>query len=130
MDDNVKLLDTCIILLVGFCVYGTLFLICELGERTCISFELIGDELERCDWYKLPIEMHRMYLIFLSDSQQEKNVACYFNLVLTRETFEKVLHQENQNRTIVLVQAHELCFSFQVTKKGFSYFTTFRQLEI
>lgn len=64
--------------------------ICEPGERVTHQFEQFCVEFGRCEWYKLPIEMQRMYLIFLSDTQQPQNICSYGGIVCTRETFKKV----------------------------------------
>lgn len=43
------------------------FFICEHGERMTNDFDMFGEELKRRDWHTLPIQMKRMYLIFLTD---------------------------------------------------------------
>lgn len=91
MDVNSKALDMIPILISQMWVFGTLYVFSELGERVTIGFERFHEELLRCNWYELPIEMQRMYLIFLADTQQPKHVTCYANVIFRRETFEKVL---------------------------------------
>lgn len=84
------LLEIFIGLLILMWAYGALFLVCEPGQRVTNQFEMFSEELQRCDWDELPIEMRRMYLIFLSDTQQPVNIACFFNVICSRETFKKV----------------------------------------
>ena len=76
--------------MLAFWVFGLVFVACEFGERMTDQFESYGEELERCDWNLLPIEMQRMYLIFLTDTQQIKTIQCYFGIVCSRETYKKV----------------------------------------
>lgn len=51
---------------------------------------MFDKELERCAWHTLPIQIQRMYLIFISDTQQTENIKCYGNIQCTRKTFEQV----------------------------------------
>lgn len=55
------------------------------------QFEQFGLEFGRCEWNNLPIELQRMYLISLSDTQQPKNIQTYSGIMCTRDTFKKVL---------------------------------------
>lgn len=70
--------------------FACYFVFCELGERVAIQFELFDVELNRCGWNKLPIEMRRMYMIFLSGTQQPANIRSYGSILCTRETFKRV----------------------------------------
>lgn len=63
---------------------------CDPGQRVTNQFDEFSEELSRCDWYAIPIEMQRIFLIFLSDTQQPKNVQTYNSILCTRETFKKV----------------------------------------
>lgn len=65
---------------------------CELGERVFNQFEQFGSEVNQCDWSKLPIEMQRTYLIFLSDTQQSESIQSYAGISCTRDTFKQVLY--------------------------------------
>ena len=89
-NDNLNLFDilSTTILVILTIVFG--FVVCESGERVTNQFDMIDDELGRCDWHKLPIKMQKMYLIFRSDTQQSKNITSYGNIVCTRETFKRV----------------------------------------
>lgn len=61
------------------------------GERVTSQFEMFGEELKRCDWYLISNEMQQMYLIFMVDTQQPKNIHCYGGIQCIRETFKQVL---------------------------------------
>lgn len=91
MNDDKKIVETSNFGMMGFWAFSILFLFCEFGERVTDRFDMFGDNLQRCDWYKLPFKMKRMYLIFLSDTQQSKNITTYANILNTRETFKKVI---------------------------------------
>lgn len=54
------------------------------------QFELIHDELCRCDWYLCPIDMQRMVLIVLANTQWPKIVQGFGNVQCTRDSFKKV----------------------------------------
>lgn len=90
MDGDTKIVEILVSLTLAAWVYVALFFVCEFGQRVTNQFELFGEELEQCDWDTLPIEMQRMYVIFLSGTQQPVNVACYFNVLCTREIFQTV----------------------------------------
>lgn len=93
MDQSTKLVELLIILMCAFWVLGFFFCICELGETITHRFDVFRQELERCNWHTLPIEMQRMFLIFLLDTQQPINIRCYGNVTCLRDTFRKVTKQ-------------------------------------
>lgn len=85
-----NLLETvalCVILVVTFICQ---FLLCEPCERMTMKFGMFVDELEQCDWYLLPIEMQRMYAIFLSDTQKPIKMRGYGGIKCERETSKNV----------------------------------------
>lgn len=71
-------------------IIGLNFAICEPGERVTNQFDQFDMKLGRCEWHKLPVEMQRMYLIFVSDTQQPKNLQSYGGIAATRDTFKTV----------------------------------------
>ena len=89
-DDDSELYEIIILSVMIFWVFAFNFAICEPGERVTDQFEQFGEEVERCEWNKLPIEMQRMYLIFLSDTQQPVNIRSYGGILCTRDTFKTV----------------------------------------
>lgn len=78
-------------------VFGLFLLICEAGDRVATQFDLFGQELERCAWYVLPIKLQRIYLIFLSDTQQPKKIESYGGLICSRETLKRVINNIPQD---------------------------------
>lgn len=71
-------------------LFGFILLVCEPGERMTNRFEIFSEELSRSDWYLLPIEMQRIYLVFLSNTQNAINVSSYGGITCERETSKKV----------------------------------------
>lgn len=90
VDENMKLVEIFVPLILSLWVFGVLFIVCDVGERMICLFGVFGEEVERCDWYRLPIEMQRMYSILLSDTQQSKCITCYGDIQCKRETSKKV----------------------------------------
>lgn len=68
---------------------------CEFSEMVCDEFEQFNEELHRYEWYLIPMEMQRIYLIFLLDTQQLTVVRGYGNILCTRVTFKAVIHRIN-----------------------------------
>lgn len=89
--DHMNLFELLAIFLVLIWMIIFLFLLCEFGERMTNRFEMFDDELCRCDWYLLPIEIRRMYMIFKSDTQHPVNICSFFNITCEREIFKLVI---------------------------------------
>lgn len=66
------------------------FMLCEPGHYCSTGFESIEDQLVQCDWYLLPMELQRKYMVFLAQTQNPIQISCYFNIVCERETSKKV----------------------------------------
>lgn len=69
------------------------FLVCELGQWVTNRYDQLGDELIACDWHLLPIEIQRLYLIFLLNTQQPVHIECYGGIQCSRDTLKKVCFQ-------------------------------------
>ena len=68
-----------------------IFLLCEPGARMTNQLGKFSDELNRSDWYLLPIELQRWYIIFVSDTQNPIKVFSYADIVCERETLKRVI---------------------------------------
>lgn len=90
-DDDLNLVATAPLLIVLDTMIAWVFLVCEPGARVTTQFELFEREMGELDWYLLSIEMRRMYMVFLSDTQQPKQLSSYGNIICERETPKKVL---------------------------------------
>lgn len=72
--------------------FSIIYFQCEFGESVTNQFQLFSDELYcQCDWYMFPIEMKKMYLIFLSYAQQRAHLRGYGNTICIRNTFKEVI---------------------------------------
>ena len=92
MDENSKLIDISMSAVIAIMTFIFISIACEPGERVTTAFERFDEELERCDWHLLPIEMQKMlYFTFLIDTQQPINVKCYGNIFCTRDTSKRVV---------------------------------------
>lgn len=63
---------------------------CECGERVSQQFNQFDDEIHRCHWYALPIQIQKMHLIFMQDTQQPIIIRGYPNIWCSREIFKMV----------------------------------------
>lgn len=88
--DDSNLLET--ICLFFTLIWITIFtvLICEPGAKMTNQFVAFSNELSICDWYSLPIEVQRMYVISLSDTQNPIKMSSYANITCERDTSKKV----------------------------------------
>lgn len=62
------------------------FLLCEPGERMTTQFNELNDELNRCDWYLLPISIQQMYVIFSLEAQNSMEMLSYADITCERQT--------------------------------------------
>lgn len=67
-----------------------IFILCEPGAKLTYQFDTLSGELIRYDWYLLTIEMQRMYMFFLLDTQHPMKMLCYGNITCERDTTKKV----------------------------------------
>lgn len=73
-----------------FWSFVVMFIYCDFGERVCSGFNEIHTGVEECDWYQFPIEMQRMLLIIMTIDEPIV-LNGFANVVMTRETFKKVV---------------------------------------
>lgn len=89
-DEDAELFETMVLAMLTLWVLLFNLIICEAGQRMTDQFEVFGSEFDRCTWNNLPIGMQRMWLIFLSDTQQTKTVQSYGGIKYIRGTFKQV----------------------------------------
>lgn len=70
-----------------------LFLTCEFGEMITGEFEMFDDEFAKSNWYYFPIEVQRMFITVMANTQQPKILQAFGNTPCTREVFKKVKNQ-------------------------------------
>lgn len=73
-----------------FWPFAVVFIFCEFGEKVSTQFQYFNDELCKCDWYLLPIEMQRILLTVMTNSQQPIFIQGYGNTLCIRYSFNKV----------------------------------------
>lgn len=67
-----------------------IFCICEIGESVTQQFDVFDKTLKRSKFYLMPIELQRMLVIVLSNSQQPILLHGYGGIQCTRESFKQV----------------------------------------
>lgn len=68
-------------------------ILCELGERVTQQFNAFNEQVIQCEWHLFSLDLQRMLLIFMCDSQQPAFVRGFANIVCTRDSFKKVNFQ-------------------------------------
>lgn len=101
-----------------------IFLLCELCEMVTSQFRMLNVKLCQRKWYLFPIEVQRMLVIFISDTQQPVYIRGFGNISCTRQTFKKV-HFIFLTLRMYLEQMkwnNVFFFILQTINGGFSYF--------
>lgn len=104
---------------------------CEFSQMMWQKFSLFSEEVHQLDWYRFPIELQRLYLIFLLDAQQLAIVRGFGNILCTRETFKRVRNSLNLVYQMGLISFYidfHFVFTCQTTNAGFSYFMALRSM--
>lgn len=55
------------------------------------QFNRFDDVLNECKWYLFPIDVKRIFLIFICETQQLTLFRGYGNIECTRQAFERVI---------------------------------------
>lgn len=66
------------------------FILCELGVMMTKHFEIFCEKYAQCPWYSMPIDMQRMYMIFLATTQSPISMTSYGGITCERDTSKKV----------------------------------------
>lgn len=90
MEKTSNQIEIIITSLLAIWTFGFIFFICEPGEMVTYHFEHFYDELGRSDWNLYPIEVQRIYLTFVLETQQPIIIKSYGNISCTRDTFKQV----------------------------------------
>lgn len=70
--------------------FGSVFIICEVGEQLKNRFIQIDHSFEQLKWYLFPVDVQKLLPLIIANIQQEATIACFGSLSCTRELFEKV----------------------------------------
>lgn len=123
-DDESSLVETIALVVILFAITTCIFTNCEPGAKMTGKFEKFSDEFEKCDWYALPIELQRKYLIFLSNTHAPIKMCSYAGIVCDRDTAKRVF---SIWRRISIRLPFNFHYHFQIFNNAFSYFMTFRR---
>lgn len=88
--DKLTPTDLTTTLIIIFLSFGTVFFYCELGETVTQYFNIFHEHLCQSNWYKFPIDVQRMLIIFMLDTQQPAAITGYGNIECTRDSFKNV----------------------------------------
>lgn len=67
--------------------FGSVFVICELGQRICDAYGEIDDLIEAFDWYLFSHEIQRLLPTILIVTQKPVVLKCFGSTSALRETF-------------------------------------------
>lgn len=72
------------------CASVAICVICEIGQQLTDQFNAFDDALCNCKWYSMPIELRKMLVIVMSNTQQATYMHGYGNIMATRDSFKEV----------------------------------------
>ena len=82
--------DVTMTLVVVSWAFVMIYLYCEFGEMVTLQFNTFHELLCQCEWYRFPIDVQRMLVIFMLDTQQPASIRGYGNIECTRDAFKNV----------------------------------------
>lgn len=89
-DDCLTPTDLTTTLLIISWSFIIIFSCSELGETMAFQFNVFHELLCQSNWYEFSIDMQRMLIIFMLDTQQLAFIRGYGNIVCTRDAFKNV----------------------------------------
>lgn len=69
--------------------FGPVYIYCEFGTAVTTEFAKFDDELYQCKWYSYSIEIQKMMLIFIAETQDPVFIRGFCNIVCIRDSFKK-----------------------------------------
>lgn len=73
-----------------FWAFAFIFFVCEFGEMCRNEFDMFNDAIGYCKWYSLPMEIQRMIVILMANSQRSTTIHGCGNISCTRIACKKV----------------------------------------
>lgn len=73
-----------------FYAFGLVYIICEIGENFCDSFNRISNVINQFKWYLLPVDVQQMLPIIILMAQHPVFLICFGSISCLREAFKKV----------------------------------------
>lgn len=98
--DSVVCMKTCVFI---FWTFVSIILYCECGEGITNEFDKFHYEVDQYKWHLLPLEMQKMAIIVLANSQQPTLIRGYGNIVCRRETFKNVRASNCSETTSMMI---------------------------
>lgn len=74
----------------GFGALMLIFICCEFGQRFSNAYDELNDAVNRMDWYLIPIDLHRILLIVMINTQKPLDVNFFGSISCSREQFKRV----------------------------------------
>lgn len=68
-----------------------IFFYCEFGAMVTNQFKIFNERLCQCNWYFFPIDVQRIFLIYMLDAQDPIFISGYGNILCTRDSFKNVI---------------------------------------
>lgn len=123
----ITLFESIAIVYAGFWMFIFILFICEPSQTMANQFEMFENELTDCEWYALSIEMQKLYMIFLTDTQNAIEISTYGNIICNRDTCKKVFDSKTNP---FFDRACNSIFNLhlQIINKAGSYFMAIRNL--
>lgn len=70
--------------------FVSVFVVCEFGQKVCDAFFEIDDEICQLDWYLFSIEIQKILLTLMINTQKPVSLGVFGNITCDREDFKKV----------------------------------------
>lgn len=77
-------------LILVFWAFTMVLIFCELGELVSSQYDQFYEKLCKCDWFLVSVEMQRVLMIVMTNSQQPIFIRGYANIVCIRNTLKTV----------------------------------------
>lgn len=68
-----------------------LIFICEIGQNVSNQCNELSDDIWKCDWYSLPHEFQRMFIIMIMNAQAPISIRGLGNIVCARVSYKRVV---------------------------------------
>lgn len=87
ISDTILVYRVCITI---FWSFAFLFFICEFADMVNNQFNQFNETVSYCEWYLLSIELQRLIIVLMANTQRQTTIHGYGNIVCTRVAFKKV----------------------------------------
>lgn len=77
-----------------FFSFAIIVISCNCGEFLVLRFDMVAEELYKSDWYLFPLEVQRMLIVVIAQTQQPTYIRSYGNITFTRQTLKMVTLQQ------------------------------------